>query len=407
MRKDSLSLLFGLILAFHAPAQTGASWTLNAVELEYPFLTYRLNNVRSPTFTFLEFHGQLMNRIWIHAAPLQVTSVETLSEWSTSSVTFPAIGPFGIDLNLGGGSALRLEAAHYFNPRGGFDHISTLDYVSGPYAQSFPSFFPPAQVGDIGPLFKHDTPTSVSYCHRLPWQDWGLVTLQLGYRWSSYIDVFGSTESMTVENVDVDAHEYLGRFRPQPYGVFISLSASLGSGWRLSSLVSDKFKSQEELDAMVESNKVRELSRRTGNKPAGIQINVTKEPKDIRTVFVIQGNSAPCDSTAASAEALRNYMEARLMGRYEILERQHIEKILAEQRLGISGAVFEWSAAEAGRLKGADGIVLCDVGCLQGKELLTVKLVDCESAVQQWSGVGLDATAAKLIDAILGRIVQP
>ena len=77
MRKDSLSLLFGLILAFHAPAQTGASWTLNAVELEYPFLTYRLNNVRSPTFTFLEFHGQLLDRFWIHVAPLQVTSVET------------------------------------------------------------------------------------------------------------------------------------------------------------------------------------------------------------------------------------------------------------------------------------------------------------------------------------------
>ena len=142
MRKEAVSLLLVLVLALHAPAQIGASWTLNAVEVEYPFLTYRLNNVRSPTFTFLEFHGKLLDRFWIHAAPLQVTSVETLSEWSTTSVTFPAIGPFGVDLNLGGGSALRLEAAHYFNPRGGFDHISPLDYVSGPYAQQFPSFSP-------------------------------------------------------------------------------------------------------------------------------------------------------------------------------------------------------------------------------------------------------------------------
>ncbi len=76
--------------------------------------------------------------------------------------------------------------------------------------------------------------------------------------------------------------------------------------------------------------------------------------------------------------------------------------VLDEQKLGMSGLVFEDQVVEAGCLQGSEGVVFCEIGCLAGQSMIKVKLVDCKESVQQWSAMGLDAKVGDVLDRVLG-----
>ncbi|MDC0600499.1 fibrobacter succinogenes major paralogous domain-containing protein [Flavobacteriales bacterium] len=134
-----------------------------------------------------------------------------------------------------------------------------------------------------------------------------------------------------------------------------------------------------------------------------VQFNRSQSTVQIDRVFVLAGESNPCQGVEIDAQAVAEYAEVRLLSQYEILERKHLEMILKEQSLGMSGLVFEDQAVEAGCLQGSEGVVFCEVGCLAGQSMIKLKLVDCKESVQQWSAVGIDATIKSIFDRIEGK----
>ena len=125
-------------------------------------------------------------------------------------------------------------------------------------------------------------------------------------------------------------------------------------------------------------------------------------PLDIQRVFVIAGDSKPCEGVSLDAEGLAEYAEVRLLSAYDVLERDHLDMVLDEQKLGMSGLVYEDQVVEAGCLQGSEGVVFCEIGCLAGQSMIKVKLVDCKESVQQWSAMGLDAKVGDVLDRVLG-----
>ena len=79
-----------------------------------------------------------------------------------------------------------------------------------------------------------------------------------------------------------------------------------------------------------------------------VQFNRSQSAIQIDRVFVLAGESNPCHGVEIDAQAVAEYAEVRLLSQYEILERKHLEMILKEQSLGMSGLVFEDQAVEAG-----------------------------------------------------------
>lgn len=135
-----------------------------------------------------------------------------------------------------------------------------------------------------------------------------------------------------------------------------------------------------------------------------IQFNRKAVDEVISRVFVIASDSKPCEGTDLSSESIAEYAEVALLSEYEILERKHLEMLLQEQRLGMSGLIFEDQAVEAGCLQGSQGIVFCSVGCLSGQSMTKIKLVDCRESFQHWSAVAIDVAPSLLVAEVIQNL---
>ena len=132
-----------------------------------------------------------------------------------------------------------------------------------------------------------------------------------------------------------------------------------------------------------------------------IRIFESKNEYNISTVAVIGKESTLCDGSKDDGQALAEVVEGALLSNYGVVERRHLEEILDEQRLAMSGLLLEDSDfAQAGCLAGAQGTVLASYGCLQGQTKLQIKLVDCSTSDLYWSATGLDVSAFDLMDAL-------
>ena len=67
-------------------------------------------------------------------------------------------------------------------------------------------------------------------------------------------------------------------------------------------------------------------------------------------------------------------------GKYTIVERSLLEKVMNEQMFSNSGAVDDSQASEIGRLAGANKIVLSVITLAGGRNMLSIKLVDVNTA---------------------------
>lgn len=137
-----------------------------------------------------------------------------------------------------------------------------------------------------------------------------------------------------------------------------------------------------------------------------IRMTFSEDVPDLTSVFVIPGNSMDCDNKTDAAEALAQYADVRLGEHYRVLERKYLDMLLDEQKLGMSGIVYEASAVEAGCLQGSEGVVFCDVGCLQGLSMVSVKLVNCSEGMQVWAASAIDANVIDLMDEISRQLSE-
>ena len=97
---------------------------------------------------------------------------------------------------------------------------------------------------------------------------------------------------------------------------------------------------------------------------------------------------------------IASFTEGSLLGLYNVVERRNLERVLDEQRLALSGVLYEQSAVEAGCNVGAQGIIFTEYGCLTGQETIQLKLVDCQTSELYWSATGVNATAQETLDKV-------
>ena len=136
------------------------------------------------------------------------------------------------------------------------------------------------------------------------------------------------------------------------------------------------------------------------NKTADVSFN--QVPKDIvvNTVAVLPIDGIDCNGKTVSGQDIASFTEGSLLGLYNVVERRNLERVLDEQKLALSGILFEKSAVEAGCNVGAQGIIFTEYGCLTGQEVIQLKLVDCQTSELYWSATGINATAKQVLDKV-------
>ena len=136
-----------------------------------------------------------------------------------------------------------------------------------------------------------------------------------------------------------------------------------------------------------------------------ISINLSGLGGYVTKVAVIGKAGKKCEGVDDDGQGIAELVEGELIGVYGVVERKHLEQILDEQKLGMSGLILEETdLARAGCLAGAQGTVLVSYGCVDMKTKLQVKLVDCSTSDLYWSATGLDVSALQLMTALREKL---
>lgn len=86
-------------------------------------------------------------------------------------------------------------------------------------------------------------------------------------------------------------------------------------------------------------------------------------------------------------------------GKYNIVERSLLEKVMQEQQFTNSGAVDDLQATEVGKLAGANKIVLSVVTLTGGRNMVSVKIIDVKTASVDRQKVKI-VTSGELLDIV-------
>lgn len=86
-------------------------------------------------------------------------------------------------------------------------------------------------------------------------------------------------------------------------------------------------------------------------------------------------------------------------GKYNLVERSLLDKVMEEQKFSNSGAVDDMQATEIGKLTGANKVVLSVLTLTGGRNMLSVKLIDVMTATIERQKVKV-VTSGELLDAI-------
>ncbi len=93
------------------------------------------------------------------------------------------------------------------------------------------------------------------------------------------------------------------------------------------------------------------------------------------------------------------------VGKYSIVERSLLEKVMEEQSFSNSGAVDENQATEIGKLAGANKIVLSVVTLTGGRNMLSVKMIDVMTAQVDRQRVKI-VTSGELLDIVEPLVLE-
>lgn len=218
-------------------------------------------------------------------------------------------------------------------------------------------------------------------------------------------------------NIAIGERRFIGSMRTNPEALIFTSELCTEQGERVSpndlATMFEFIPPMSELDqalANLESNKSKQSEPETpeletevaapNNSVKGEKsITFNKSPKGIvvTTVAVLPIDGVDCNGNNVSGQDIASLTEGSLLGLYDVVERRYLERILDEQRLALSGLLYEQSAVEAGCNVGAEGIIFTEYGCLAGKETIQLKLVDCQTTQLYWSATGVNATAQEIL----------
>ena len=140
------------------------------------------------------------------------------------------------------------------------------------------------------------------------------------------------------------------------------------------------------------------------SKSVKIIFNRTEKDIVVERVAVLPLEGMDCNGAVFSGQNIASYAESKLLGHYSIVERRNLERVLDEQKLALSGLIYEKSAIEAGCNVGAQGIIFTEFGCLSGQKTIQLKLVDCQTSELYWSATGVNATVEETLDKVIKEL---
>lgn len=120
-------------------------------------------------------------------------------------------------------------------------------------------------------------------------------------------------------------------------------------------------------------------------------------------IFVVALDNAPCHGASASS-ILEAGVGIRLMGKYQVLERQALDVVSSEHYRNMTGLHDESSIVDAGKLSGAQGVVLISRICEQNSTLTTLRYVDCESGALHWAVLAQDQPLDSVVNALIRQL---
>jgi len=121
----------------------------------------------------------------------------------------------------------------------------------------------------------------------------------------------------------------------------------------------------------------------------------------ISNIAVLGIEGKDCSGQEVDGQSAASIAEGELLGIYSVVDRKHLELILKEQQLSMSGLVMEENAlAKAGCLAGAQGTVIVQYGCLENNETVQVKLIDCTSSNMYWMATGMNTSLMDVMNRV-------
>ena len=120
-------------------------------------------------------------------------------------------------------------------------------------------------------------------------------------------------------------------------------------------------------------------------------------------IFVVALDNAPCQGASASS-ILEAGVGIRLMGRYQVLERQALDVVSSEHHRNMTGLHDESRIVDAGKLSGAQGVVLISRICEHNSTLTTLRYVDCESGALHWAVLAQDQPLDRVVEALIRQL---
>lgn len=120
----------------------------------------------------------------------------------------------------------------------------------------------------------------------------------------------------------------------------------------------------------------------------------------ISSVAVIPKQVEDCSGNSHSADALASYAENNILAHYEVADRRHLQSILDEHKLQMSGLTFEETLLENGCIENAEAYLFVQSNCLMGAEMIEVRLVHCETATLIWSCTGTNSSIQEVLERI-------
>ena len=121
---------------------------------------------------------------------------------------------------------------------------------------------------------------------------------------------------------------------------------------------------------------------------------------NINSIAVIPKEIKACDGSESSADELASYTETNILSHYNVTDRRHLEAILEEHRLQMSGLTLEKTLLESGCIENAQAYLFVREGCLKGDEIIELRLVNCETSTLIWSCIGINATPQEVLARI-------
>lgn len=119
-----------------------------------------------------------------------------------------------------------------------------------------------------------------------------------------------------------------------------------------------------------------------------IEFNINPKDVVVERVAVVATKGEDCSGQMRTGQELASYVEGSMLGIYDVVERRNLERVLDEQKLALSGILYEQSTVEAGCNVGAQGIIFTEFGCISNVQTIQVKLVDCQTSELYWSAIG-------------------